>query len=126
VRLVWTEELGKKTMTFCGYMGGTPYEGLSSSEQCPDRTNVQVAIASHDGSSLILLDDADILHMKNREALVALLDREKIKAVVAMTLNSPDKTPDLQAAGLGRSYWVEGGQVIELADSRQAAMASAA
>jgi hypothetical protein len=113
-------------MTFCGYMGGTPYEGLSSSEQWRVRTIVQVAIASHDGSSLILLDDADILHMKNREALVALLDREKIKAVVAMTLNSPDKTPDLQAAGLGRSYRVEGGQVIELADARQAAMASAA
>lgn len=35
-------------------------------------------------------------------------------SVVCMTVNKRDLVPDLAAAGVGLSYWIEGGSVVPI------------
>jgi hypothetical protein len=89
--------------------GGRPYPLLSASEQYRVRAVLQVATARLDGSSMVVIDAADILDAPTRSGLFGMLLSAEIPALVAMTLSKREQAPDLAAAGLGRSYWLSSG-----------------
>ena len=92
---------------------GWPYPHLiSGSAQWRVRLAMQIAISQVLGDSIILVDGADILDSENRNALIKLLIKMKLRAVVVMTVDSKDKLPDLSRVG-GISYWIEDGMVVK-------------
>jgi hypothetical protein len=94
--------------------GRRPYGLLSSSEQYRVRATLAVAMAKLDGSELVILDGADILDAPSRGGLLTLLDTVKIPTLICMTLPRREMLPDLAAAGMGHSYWINGGTVEPL------------
>jgi hypothetical protein len=102
--------------------GGRPYALLSSSEQYRVRIILQLAMARLDGSELVVIDAADILDAQMRSGLFDLLADSQIPpALVCMTLSRREQLPDLAAAGLGASYWIEAGIAEPIAQAREAA-----
>ena len=77
----------------------------------PPRTEMilRIALAQLDNSNIILIDRADIFDNKSKSQLFKLLKLSGLRAVVAMTISSKDKAPDLKAGKLGTTYWVENG-----------------
>lgn len=96
---------------------GMPHPLLCKSEQYRVRFVMQVAMAQLDGSALVIIDDADALPMSARKGLLLMLKSCGIPTVVGMMVPGPDKTPDLEKAGLGVTYWMEDG----VAESHQSA-----
>jgi hypothetical protein len=102
--------------------GGRPYALLSSSEQYRVRIILQLAMARLDGSELVVIDAADILDAQMRSGLFDLLADPQIPpALVCMTLSRREQLPDLAAAGLGASYWIEAGIAEPIAQRREVA-----
>lgn len=99
--------------------GGRPYYLCSESEKWRARAVLQVAIAKLDGSVLVVLDGADILDAEGRNGLIDMLaSDEELYFLVAMTVSSRDKLPDLATAGLGASYWMKDGNADPLAQAQ--------
>ncbi len=94
--------------------GGRPYPLLSTSEQYRVRAVLQVAMARLDNSAMVVLDAADVLDGTTRSGLFALLEDSGLPALVCMTLTRRQQVPDIAAAGLGQSYWLEGGNCTAL------------
>lgn len=105
------------------HYGAEPYWNCSESQQMRVRITLQVAIAQADQSSAVLIDRADMLDQKGRNGLFGMLKAAGLPALVLMTANVPDKVPDLRRAGLGASYWLDGGALspIGQAETRAAA-----
>ena len=101
--------------------GGRPYALLSTSEQYRVRAVLQVAMARLDGSALVVLDAADVLDGPTRGGLFDLLTQVGMPALVCLTLTRREQVPDLAAAGLGMSYWIEGGVAQPLHEHAEAA-----
>lgn len=91
-----------------------PYALLSASEQYRVRALLQVAMARLDGSAMLVFDAAETLDAEARGEFFELLDGAGIPALVAMTLSRPSQVPDLAAAGIGRSFWLQGGELVPL------------
>lgn len=87
---------------------------IATSEEYRIRAVLAVAMAKLDGSSMIILDAADVLDGTTRNGLAGLLDEAGLPALVCMTATRRDQVPDLDAAGLGKSYWIERGTAFEL------------
>ena len=104
------QAVGIDTDTHITY-GGRPYPLLSSSEQYRVRSTLQLAMASIDGSAMVVLDGADILDAPSRPGLFAMIDKTQTHALVCMTLPRREMVPDLAQWGMGRSYWLAGGSV---------------
>lgn len=127
INLVWGPEPGKQIPTICARMGARLYKNLSSSEQWRVRLVIQLLIAKRDGSNIILLDDCEILVRQRRDALVMLLKDCGINVLAAMSISDGARNaPDLEAAGYGQTYWVEGGKVLPLSEAKQTAVQKAA
>ena len=126
VSFVWGKVPGKNTPTIHAELGGRPLYMLSRSEQWRVGALVQAVIATSDGSTMMLLDDAEIVVAENRELLIRLAHHLALQVVVAMSLAKPALAADLEAAGLGRTYWIEGGKVAPLTEAKQAALSEAA
>lgn len=92
------------------HYGTRPLWAASGSGQWRARTCVQMAMALMDGSSAVVIDEADILDKGGRNGLFALLQASGMRALVCMTANKPDRIPDLEQVGLGQSYWIEAGK----------------
>ncbi len=101
--------------------GGRPYALLSTSEQYRVRAVLQLAIARLDGSDMVVLDAADVLDGTTRSGLFAMLEEAGLPALVCMTLTRREQVPDLAAAGLGASYWLEDGVAYPLRQPAEAA-----
>lgn len=101
--------------------GTRPLWAASKSGQWRARVVVQVAMAMIDGSAALVIDEADMLDFRGRNALFALLNAAKKPALVCMTINRPDLVPDLEAVGMGRSYWVQGGIVEPIVKAQERA-----
>ncbi|CAO3428897.1 hypothetical protein [Azospirillum argentinense] len=102
--------------------GGRAYPLLSglgpqlSSDQFRVRAVLQVALAQMEGHRLVIIDAADVLDHLGRGGLIQMLRAADVSAVVCMTFGKPDLVPDLQAAGMGLSYWIDGGIARPLAE----------
>lgn len=94
---------------------GRPYEQLSglgpqlSSDQFRVYATLQVALAQVQGCELVILDGADVLDQKGRGGLIKMLRGAGMDALIGMTFSAPDVVPDLEARGMGRAYWIDGG-----------------
>lgn len=96
------------------------YAVLSASEQYRVRTVVTLAIASTQGSKVVIFDGADVLDSAGRNGLFGLLDeagKQGIYSIVGMTLDRAQDAPDLAEAGMGSTYWVDQGIARTLAAS---------
>lgn len=100
---------------------GRPYSLLAANEQFRIRLMVQIALAEQSGAALILVDGADILEKSARNQMFGLLIQRQTRAVVGMTLSDRSDAPDLAARQLGRTYWIEAGQVHQIGAAAQAA-----
>lgn len=90
---------------------GWPYPHLiSGSAQWRVRLAMQIAISQVLGDCMVLIDGADILDSENRNSLIKLLIKMKLRAVVAMTVDGKDKVPNLSKVG-GVGYWIEDGVI---------------
>jgi hypothetical protein len=88
---------------------GRPYALCATSEQYRARAVLQLAMARLDGSSMVVLDAADVLDGPTRSGLFGMLEAAGLPALVAMTLSRREQLPNLATAGLGASYWIEAG-----------------
>jgi hypothetical protein len=93
--------------------GGRPYMLLSTSEQYRVRAVLQVRMAQQ-GSEMVVIDEADILDGTMREGLFAMIAESGLSALVCMTLSRRAQMPDLAAAELGASYWIEDGIALPM------------
>jgi hypothetical protein len=101
--------------------GGRAWPLLSESERYRVEVILRIAIAKLDGSSLVIIDRADVLDQGNRNGLLGMLSRlEDLPAVVCMTARR-EAVPDLSALGKGASYWIEGGTAAPITAQAQAA-----
>lgn len=96
---------------------------LSESADMRARIVVQIAVALMDRSALVVIDRADLLDAAGRNGLFTLLASvsDRLRALVAMTMNKPDLVPDLAAAGMGAAYWIEDGRTEPVAKLKEAA-----
>lgn len=118
---VWLSE------DFTAYYGQRPFYLLSLSEAYRVRVTMRIALAALDGSEAVVLDGADVLDSAGRNHLIQVLmaatraDWAPGSYLVGITLNRRDQVPGLAKAGLGRSYWVQGGTVERLEADQQGA-----
>lgn len=103
------------------HYGTRPVWAASASGQWRARVIVQIAMAISDGSAAVVIDEADILDARGRNSLFSVLKETGISALCCMTINKPDLVPDLQRAGMGASYWVEGGIAQTIGAEQEAA-----
>jgi len=96
---------------------GRPYFLASESEKWRCRTVVAIAVAIKTGEKLVILDGADIMGLKGRNGLFAMLvglNKDMgFRALVGMTVSKRDLVPDLDGKGIGNTYWIEGGKVVK-------------
>jgi hypothetical protein len=70
---------------------------------------------------MVIVDGADILDAAQRGGLFNMLDDAAIPALVLVTLARQQQLPDLEAAGLGASYWISDGIAAPLVAQEVAA-----
>lgn len=107
------------TVAFDGDMeaslNGTPYGLLSKSERYRVRVAIQLWQAIKDKSAAVVVDGADVLVDKAlRNGLFRVLSDMPIPAVVTMAMIEREAMPDISAAGVGTSYWIEAGELKPL------------
>jgi hypothetical protein len=100
---------------------GRPYALLSSSEQYRIRCILAVAMAVLDGSDALVIDGADILDAPSRSGLFGMLGSAEIPALICMTASRREQVPDIERAGVGRSYWLTAGVLSPLTHEQRAA-----
>ncbi|MBF0247045.1 MAG: hypothetical protein HQL36_03075, partial [Alphaproteobacteria bacterium] len=97
------------------YGGRVAIEPMRSEAQVyRAHATLQLALAQIDGSSMVVLDRADCLDAAGRNGLFSMLKAAGVPALVGMMMNKPGAVPDLAAANMGRSYWIESGEAVEL------------
>ena len=75
------------------------------------RTVLQVAIAKHDNSELLVIDDADELNSStDKGGLIRMVLDSKIPAVICMAMQTDIPRPNFEAQGNGKTYLIAGGQ----------------
>jgi hypothetical protein len=89
--------------------GGRPYPRNATSGKYRVRALLQVAMAQIDGSAMVVIDAAEVLDAPTRAGLFDMLAETELDALVCMTLSRREQVPDLAAAELGASYWMEAG-----------------
>jgi hypothetical protein len=94
--------------------GEFPYALISASEQYRVRATLQIAAALLDGSDAVVIDALDVLDNEGRKNLLMALAGLKLTSFVGVTLNSPDKAPNLAGIGAGQVYWMQDGYVTDI------------
>jgi energy-coupling factor transporter ATP-binding protein EcfA2 len=93
--------------------GGIRYAMLSESERFRAFVILQIAFAELDGSSVVLIDRADVLDGPGRNGLIKLAVARGREIVLGMTFSAPADVPNLDKIGAAR-YWIENGQAAKL------------
>lgn len=92
--------------------GGSPYMMLSESEKYRVRVVLQIATAMYDGSTVVIVDGADILDAVGRNGLLnAMVTFTDICSIVCMTIDNTGKLPPtavLEKIG-AVAYWIDNG-----------------
>lgn len=102
-------------------VGAYPYSLCGASNQWRARVILQLAQAKLDGSTMVVIDAADVLDAPGRNGLFAVLKEHQIPALIGMTLSRPELAPDLAAAGRGQTVWITGGQTRVIGAEPEAA-----
>ena len=93
--------------------GGCIYLLLSASAQFRVRVVLQLAMAKLDNSQAVVIDAADILDRGGRSGLFKAVQATGLPAMVCVTVDDKEKVPDLKGRGMGLSYWIGDGGVVE-------------
>ncbi len=97
------------------HIGGRSYIESSGAQQFIANFVVQLAIASIDGSQVVVIDGADIIQYPNgRGNLLKTINHSGIKALITMSLKDESSCPVLSKNGMGKTYWINEGIVREL------------
>lgn len=88
---------------------GVPLALVSASAQYRARVAIQVTIAQLQGAAMMVIDGFDILDKGGRNGLLKMLSAVGIPSLLTATFSAREVMPDLGRAGLGRSYWLNGG-----------------
>ncbi len=97
------------------HYGGRAWSVLAESERFRMRALLQITVASHDQSSAVVIDAADILDGGGRNGLLKLLRNLGVPSLICMTFPKREQVPSLAALNLGASYWIDGGNLAALA-----------
>ena len=87
-----------------------PFGLLSAGYQFAANAIIQVALARLQKAALVLIDGAEVLAGESRGALLKMVVRSELPAVIAMAVKRPDDVPDLAKMKLGKTYWIEDGR----------------
>lgn len=101
-------------------LNGYRYDLCARSGQMRCDVTLQVAFAGLDGSEILLVDDAEVLDGKGRNGLFALLASTEKHCVVGMMLTKTAQAPDIAAADLGLTYWVDEAEAYDIAEYKAA------
>jgi hypothetical protein len=93
--------------------GGYIYLLLSASAQFRVRVVLQLAMAKLDNSQAVVIDAADFLDRGGRSGLFKAVQVAGLPAMVCVTVDDKEKVPDLKGRGMGLSYWIGDGGVVE-------------
>ena len=114
----YTKAAGWRTVTlepdFLPTYGGTPYLLLSESAKFRVRVILQIGLAKLDKSQAIIIDAADILDKGGRNGLFKAVKTAGLPALIAMTMDSKEMVPNLAAAKIGQSYWLDEAVAVAL------------
>ena len=92
-------------------LDGTPYHRLSRAQSWLARTIMQIEIAVRNQSSMIVVDDLDVVaDPKDRNAVLSAIVSQSLTAVVlqaAWDFADANRTPDLAADSYGATYWLD-------------------
>ncbi len=92
------------------------YIDLSTGEQFRVNACFQIALARLMHDDILLFDDAECLDPNGAKGLFQLLATVGIPAIVCMRQRQ-NLVPDLQAMGIGESYWLENGTMHPLKEA---------
>lgn len=101
--------------------GGRSYAFLADSEQLKVKYVLQVACAISDGSTILVLDKVDTLMPDGRKGLIKMVMDSGRYAVLGCSYPEKGLVPDLAAAGLGTSYWLDNGIAEQIGAPAKAA-----
>lgn len=87
------------------WLGVTPYHLCSRSEKFAVSTIIQLAISMLDGSSMVVIDDADALDPPSRSSVLKAVMTAKLPALICCAIGTPQQAPVLQKTGAGITYW---------------------
>jgi len=96
------------------YYGDRKREEYVISESEIMRTDLMLQIMATwtDGGQFIMFERAEVLDPIGRAELFKFLAKNPdCGAVVFMTAGRPDQVPNLEAKGVGKTYWLEGGTI---------------
>ena len=92
-------------------LAGTVYHRLSRCKSWLARTIMQIVVAQCDGSTIVVIDDLDVLAAPtDRNNVLTAICQSSLAAVVlqaAWNAGDAQRTPDLAVAGYGVSYWID-------------------
>ena len=95
-------------------LDGRPYPMLSRSEQHRADSVLQVGLALRTEAPLMIIDEVDILDPASRPGLLRMLRWSKVPALLGMTAANPARCPNLEEANIGRTLWVENGEIAAI------------
>lgn len=95
-------------------LNGVRYPMCSGSGKARCDVTLQVAFGIMDGSEVLLVDEADILDGKGRNGLFSLLAHTGLYAIVGMMMTKSAQAPDLAAAELGATWWIQDAAAVPL------------
>lgn len=105
----WREAAVTSDMTVT--FAGRAYQLLSVGEKARVRIMMQVVIALAEKAPFVIIDGAEALDADGRNGMIGLLTAAILPALIGMTISRRHEMPDLAAAGLGVSVWMQDGAV---------------
>jgi len=101
-------------------VGGERYTALARSARWRQRVIFQCVVAMIDGSECIVVDDVDEVEPADRGAVLQAILATTRPAVVCLAVSNPAQVPDLAAAKVGETLWIQDGLVQPLSQSQAA------
>lgn len=98
---------------FMPCFGGTMYLLLSESAKFRVRVILQMGMALLDKSQALVVDAADILDKTGRNGLFKAIKAVNLPCLVTMTIDGKELVPNLEKAGIGKSYWINSDATTE-------------
>lgn len=96
---------------FSATWNGIPYSMLSAGERAAVDIAIQIAMATVDGSQIVIIDDAEALDLRGWNGVLAAIQKGGFSALCAYTQARKKDVPDLAKVGIGRSYWMAKGEI---------------